>query len=46
VAAGAVLGILVGKTIVKLNRADSPIKVKPVIDSETRTAGLALNLEF
>ena len=46
VAAGAVLGILVGKTIVNLNRADSPIKVKPVIDSETRTTGLALNLEF
>ena len=46
VAAGAVLGILVGKTIVRLRKADSVIKVKPIIDSETKTAGLALNLEF
>ena len=46
VAAGAVLGTVVGKTIVKLNRADFPVKVKPVIDPETKTIGLALNLGF
>jgi hypothetical protein len=46
VAAGAILGIVVGKTIVNLNRNDSPIKVKPVIDTESETTGVALNLEF
>ncbi len=46
VAAGAILGTLVGKTIVKLNRSDYAIKIKPVIDTETDTTGVALNLEF
>jgi membrane-associated phospholipid phosphatase len=44
--AGAILGTLIGKTIVKLNRNNSRLKLKPIIDSKTETIGIAFDVKF
>jgi len=44
--AGAMLGTLIGKTIVKLNKDDSQLSLKPIIDSEKGTKGIAFNIAF
>ena len=44
--AGAVLGTLIGKTIVKLNKNNSQLKLKPIIDSKTETMGIAFDVSF